>query len=129
MGAQYLIDTNAVIELLGGTLPSSGSQWLQNIINQNDHCLSVINQIELLGFNGSPAEMAILNSFIQISAILPLNDTIAQETIRLRKAYRIKLPDAIIAATALVHNCILVTNNISDFQTISGLVCDNAHNH
>ena len=124
-----MIDTNAVIQLLGGNLPSSGSQWLQNIINQNDHCLSVINQIELLGFNGSPAEMAILNSFIQISAILPLNDTIAQETIRLRKAYRIKLPDAIIAATALVHNCILVTNNISDFQTISGLVCDNAHNH
>lgn len=56
MATQYLTDSNAVIEFLGAALPTSGSQWLQQIILQRDHHLSVINQIELLGFNGSPAE-------------------------------------------------------------------------
>jgi hypothetical protein len=43
------MDTNAVIEFLGGALPSSGSNWLQDLIDQNLHLLSVINKIELLG--------------------------------------------------------------------------------
>ena len=65
MGVKYLIDTNAVIELLGGTLPTSGINCLQHIIDQNDYYLSVINQIELLGYNGSPTEMQTLEDFRQ----------------------------------------------------------------
>jgi len=71
METQYLIDTNAVIEFLGGTLPDSGSNWLQNIIDQNLHHLSVINQIELLVFDGSPAEMQVLNDFIDLPMSCP----------------------------------------------------------
>ncbi len=44
----YLIDTNTVIEFLDDTLPSSGSKWLQNIVNQNCHYISVINQITFI---------------------------------------------------------------------------------
>gem|GEM_PF-3737652 len=53
MGTQYLIDTNIEIEFPGNTLPTSGSKWLQNIVDHNLHYLSVINQIELLGYNGT----------------------------------------------------------------------------
>ncbi len=60
MGTKYLIDTNAVIEFLGGKLPRAKSSWLENLIDQNLHHLSVINQIELLGYNGSSSEMQIL---------------------------------------------------------------------
>lgn len=70
MGTQYLIDTNAVIELLGGTLPKSGSNWLQNLIDQNLHHLSVINQIELLGFNTSSDEVQILQDFDKIEGMM-----------------------------------------------------------
>lgn len=84
MGTQYLIDTNVVIEFLGGTLPVSGSDWLQGIIDQNLHHLSVINQIELLGFNGSPAEMQTLEDFIDVTSVLPLSDVVVQKTIELR---------------------------------------------
>lgn len=127
MGTQYLMDTNAVIEFLGGTLPTSGSDWLQGIIDQNLHHLSVINQIELLGFNGSPAEMQTLEDFIDVTNLLPLSDVVVQKTIELRKNYKIKLPDAIIAATALAYNLTLITRNTADFQNVTGLACVDAH--
>lgn len=127
MGTQYLIDTNTIIEFLGGTLPPVGSVWVQNIINDNLHHLSVINQIELLSYNGSPSENQILIDFISISNVLSLTDDVVQKTIDLRKQNKIKLPDAIIAATALVYDLTLVTRNISDFQKIESLVCINAH--
>lgn len=127
MGTQYLMDTNAVIEFLGGALPASGSNWMQSIIDQNLHHLSVINQIELLGFNGSPTEMQTLEAFINVSNVLPLSDVVAEKTIMLRKNYKIKLPDAIIAATALAYNLTLVTRNTADFQKVAGLACVDAN--
>ena len=127
MGTQYLIDTNAVIEFLGNTLPVSGSTWLQSIIDQNLYHLSVINQIELLGFNGSPAEMQTLEDFVMASNVLPLSYVIVQRTIALRRANKIKLPDAIIAATALSYKLTIVTHNVSDFGKIPDLICVDAH--
>lgn len=127
MGAQYLMDTNVVIEFLGGTIPNSGSTWLQNIIDQNLSYVSVINQIELLGFNGSPSEMQTLEDFINITNVLPLSDVVVRKTIDLRKSYKIKLPDAIIAATTLTFNLTLITRNTSDFSKIVGLTCVDAH--
>lgn len=127
MGTQYLIDTNAVIEFLGAVLPASGSNWLQGIIDQDIHCLSVINQIGLLSFNGSTSEMKTLEDFVNNSNILPLSEAVIQKTIDLRKSLKIKLPDAIIAGTALSYNLVLVTRNTSDFKSIDGLICIDAH--
>jgi len=121
------MDTNAVIELLGGTLPISGNRFLQNIIDQNAHHLSVINQIELLGYNGSVSQMRPIEDFISISNILPLSDAVVANTINLRKMHKIKLPDAIIAATALAYNLTLISRNTSDFQKIDKLKCINPH--
>jgi toxin FitB len=129
MGSQYLMDTNAVIEFLGGALPALGSVWLQDITEQNLQHLSVINQIELMSFNGSPSEMQPIEDFIRVSNVLPLSEVVAQKTIDLRKIYKIKLPDAIIAATALVHGLTLITRNTSDFQKVAGLVCVDAHRY
>ena len=127
MGTQYLIDTNAVIEFLGAVLPASGSNWLQGIIDQDIHCLSVMNQIGLLSFNGSTSEMKTLEDFVNNSNILPLSEAVIQKTIDLRKSLKIKLPDAIIAGTALSYNLVLVTRNTSDFKSIDGLICIDAH--
>jgi predicted nucleic acid-binding protein len=48
-------------------------------------------------------------------------------TIEIRKAYRIKLPDAIIAATALVNDYTLVSRNLGDFEKIEGLTVIDPH--
>lgn len=48
-------------------------------------------------------------------------------TIAIREIYKIKLPDAIITATALVYNLTLITRNISDFQNIESLKIINPH--
>lgn len=84
--------------------------------------ISVINRIELLGFkqlNGQESD--VFASFVSKSNIFDLEEDIILETIQIRKIYNTKLPDAIIAATCLVNNCTLVTNNVKDFEKISGL--------
>ena len=121
MGTQYLMDTNVVIEFLGGTLPDSSNSWLQDVIEQDLQYLSVINQMELLGFNAPAQEMQTLNDFIDCSKILPLDTPVVNQTILLRKNLKIKLPDAIIAATALIYNLTLLSRNIKDFKNIDGL--------
>lgn len=127
MGTQYLKDSNAAIEFLGGMLPSAASNRLQDIIDLNTHHLSVINQIELLGFNAPAAEMQTLDEFVTSSNVLPLSDAVVQKTIELRKMHKIKLPDAVIASTAIVHDLTIITRNISDFEKIPGLEVINSH--
>ena len=56
-----------------------------------------------------------------MAIILYIDEIIADKTIELRKKYKIKLPDAIIAATAIVYNLILVSLNITDFNKIEGI--------
>ena|SRR5690554_1488939 len=127
MGTKHLIDSNAVIEFLGGTLPSAGSDWMQNICDQNLQYLSVINKIEVLGFNGSPSELLVFSEFIQAAQVIPLSEAVVQQTIEIRKIYKIKLSVAIIAATAMVHDLTLITRNTSDFYPIQQLPCINVH--
>lgn len=65
--------------------------------------------------------MKILHDFINDSLVIELEQSIKIKTAEIRKKHSIKLPDAIIAATALVYNLILITRNIEDFKSISGL--------
>jgi len=83
--------------------------------------ISVISQIEVLRFNDIPENEAILNDFVAKSVIYPLSSDVVQRTITLCKQRKIKLPDAVIAATALVEDFILVTRNIDDFKNITDL--------
>ena len=59
--------------------------------------------------------------FIDLATIIEIDKNIIESCINLRKQHRIKLPDAIIAATALVHNMTLISRNTSDFKNIEGL--------
>lgn len=100
---------------------------MQKICDQNLQYLSVINKIEVLGFNGSPSELLVFSEFIQAAQVIPLSEAVVQQTIEIRKIYKIKLPDAIIAATAMVHDLTLITRNTSDFYPIQQLPCINVH--
>ncbi len=80
--------------------------------------ISVINKIELLGFAKVDQDLI---DFVNFSNIYQLDKDITELTIDVRRKYRIKLPDAIVAATALHLGFTLVTNNTSDFDKIKGI--------
>ena len=56
-----------------------------------------------------------------LADVIEVDKAIINQTILLRKSRKIKLPDAIIAATAMVHELTLITHNIKDFERIERL--------
>ena len=120
MEQRSLADSNTIIEYVGNKMPGKTLMALDKYFNQY-LALSIITKIEVLGFNEEEDQLKMLNDFIGLANIFYVDDTIADRTIQLRKEYKIKTPDAIIAATALVNDLILFTRNISDFKKIDGL--------
>lgn len=122
MGSQeYLIDTNVAIDYIGETLPEKSLTMVDGIIDGQFY-ISVINKIELLGFSGiTKNEELKFQQLIYAAVVLGLDEDIAGSTIEIRKQYKTKLPDAIIAATALVNKLIIITRNTKDFEKIKRL--------
>jgi hypothetical protein len=119
--SQYLIDSNVVIDYLGGHLPPNAMELMHKIVDATPR-LSIISKIEILAYNfPTKQSFEITKDFINSSLIYNLNGDIVETTIELRKNFRIKLPDAIIAATALVNNFELITRNTKDFKKIKSL--------
>ena len=54
--------------------------------------------------------------------VIYIDEEVVLKVISIRQTRKMKLPDAIIAATALIHDCMLITRNISDFSGLPGLV-------
>lgn len=121
-----MIDTNSVIDYLKGHLPMNGRIFMHSIVDSVAQ-ISVISEIETLGFQGSPAEMTLIDEFVKVANVLPLDRATVNQTIFLRKSYKIKLPDAIIAATALIHGLTLITRDSGDFSKIEGLKTIDPH--
>jgi predicted nucleic acid-binding protein len=95
---------------------------MDGILKEYQPCISAITEIELLCWKtANENDLAVLNSFINDSVVFELEKDIKAKTVALRKNHRIKLPDAIIAATAIVNDLTLLTRNVSDFQQISDL--------
>ncbi len=102
-GTDFLADTNALIYLLDGN--SCMSPFLQNKL-----AFSVISEMELLSFSGITAEEETnIKSLLLDCKEISLTNEIKEKTIEIRKTYRIKLPDAIVAASAIVNNLSLIT--------------------
>ncbi len=120
MGQEFLMDTNAVIDYCGGKLPEASMQKMHQIADNGFH-ISVIVKIEVMGFNGPPDDMQKLEGLLSLAALLYIDDDVIQRTIELRKTKKMKLGDAIIAATALVHTLTLLSRNLADFKNITGL--------
>ena len=117
MGPRYLIDTNIVVQFSERNLQPPARAFLVPIID-SDFCFSVVNKIELLGFSVQRKDIAEL---VATANVIGLTDAIVEQTIAVRRSKKIKLPDAIIAATCIVHQLTLLTHNGSDFHGIKGL--------
>jgi len=122
MGIKYLWDTNTAIYYLQRQFPPSAEQFMDSILQEYQPSISAITEIELLCWKtASESDLAVLKDFIEDSVVFELEKEIKTKTAELRKTNKIKLPDAIIAATAVVHNLTLLTRNVSDFQNIQDL--------
>lgn len=117
---QYLIDTNAVIDYLGKNLPAAAMGFMNAVIDKVPN-VSVVSKIEVLGFNAPDEHYNLLVNFMNDATVLDLTGNIVDVTIAIRKVHKTKLPDAIIAATALVFDLTLITRNTNDFKNIPNI--------
>ena len=115
---KYLIDTNTAIDYLDNKLPKHFASLLESVTIY----LPVIVRMELLSWKKATYNQEqILLKYINASFVYGLDEPIIVDAIFIRKNYSVKLPDAIIAATAINKNLILLTRNMADFEKINGL--------
>jgi predicted nucleic acid-binding protein len=112
-----------VIDYIQRNLPPAGKEFVSVFVNQTP-LLSVVSKIELLRFD-RPNENTIFQAFVNYAVVYPLDEATVEATIQVCKGRKIKLPDAVIAATCLVHGMTLVSRNIKDFKNIEGLTVIN----
>jgi predicted nucleic acid-binding protein len=117
---QYLIDNNVISNFFSGFFSEKGMNFIAAIIDETP-TLSVITEIEALSWiNHVKNKEQIVTSFINDANVLPLTNDVVARCISIRRAKKIKIPDAIIAATAITHNLTLITSD-TDFNKIPEL--------
>lgn len=110
-----LLDSNTLIYLSKGLLDIDS-------LNDDEHYgVSVITYMEVLGYTfTSKEEEEIITKLFLLFEIIYIDEEIVKKVIDIRKQYPIKLPDAIICATAIQQNAVLYTNDIR-LKSINGL--------
>jgi len=124
----YLLDTNILIYYINDNIPENQLKKINQILKDHFN-ISVITKMEFLGFrkyNFDTFEKA--KEFINYSNSYNLNDKIVESVIGIRRKHNIKLPDAIIAATAINNEFTLITRNVSDFKDIDQVSIYNPFN-
>lgn len=115
-----VFDSNILIYHLNDALPTNVLKHVETWI-ADGAVISVITRIEVLGYPQTTSQLRQATHLLAYFAEVPLHESITQQTIALRQQYRIRLPDALIAATALDLGFSLVTRNTQDFRVIDGL--------
>ena len=108
--ARLLYDTDVLIEHLEGSNPLPVGE---------DLAYSCISRTELYSLSAADEER--IDAFLDPLEEIEVGREVAQEAGRIRRATRIKLPDALLAAAALSTRRNLVTRNVKDFRKMTGL--------
>jgi tRNA(fMet)-specific endonuclease VapC len=123
MNGRFLLDTNAVIALLRGE-----KSMIDTLIAAEWIGISVISELEFLGFRGiSPDDEALfglLKNKIDVIGLSPSDQSLLEKIILVRRTGGHKMPDSIIAATAMEHQATLLTRDVG-FSKITNLVTQN----
>lgn len=108
---RILVDSDVLVDHLRGH---------RRLVAGNDELhVSAVTRAEL--FSGRGVEERRIRRLLGPMTDVPVDATIAERAGRLRRDTSRRLPDALIAATALEHRLTLVTRNIRDFEGIRGL--------
>ena len=106
-----LYDTNILIDYLSG-IPQARIE----LDRYSNRAFSVITWMEVMA-GATPADERQTRVFLLTFAVLPLTSVVAEQAVSLRRERKIKLPDAIIQATAQVEDRLLITRNTRDFPS------------
>jgi len=116
-----LLDSNIIIYAV---LPEH--QNLRTIIRKQPASVSAISQIEVLGYHRlTETDRSNFASMFHCITVFPINHAVIEKAIALRQLRKMSLGDAIIAATALIHQQPLMTRNSQDFAWIENLTLIN----
>ena len=114
-GNKLFLDTNIILYLL------QGDETLSELLNNKQFYISFITQLELLSFPGlTKKDIVIIESLLSECVIIDINTEIKTTTTNLRRKFKLKLPDCIIAATSLYLDIPLITAD-DDFKRIDDL--------
>jgi len=105
-----LFDTNILIDYLNGIQEARSELALYR-----DKAISIVSWMEIQ-VGTTPEDQRAVDRFLGSFTVVPLDASISVEAVALRKTTRVKLPDAIIWATANVSSRLLVTRNSKDFS-------------
>ncbi|EED4364254.1 type II toxin-antitoxin system VapC family toxin [Salmonella enterica subsp. enterica] len=118
MNGPVIFDTNILIDLFSGRVEAKNTLDLY----QPQHAISLITWMEVMvgakRFHQEQRTRMALNAF----QVIEISTDIAEQSVNLRQKYGMKLPDAIILATANIHRRALVTRNAKDFADLPGVI-------
>jgi len=114
-GKEILVDTNILLYLL------AGNDTLEAILQHKNIYISFITELELIGYkNIDDKYEGQIQALLNDCTIIPLNDQIKKEYIKIRKTHPLKLADAIIAATSIAFGIPLITSD-KQFKKVTKL--------
>jgi predicted nucleic acid-binding protein len=103
-GNSIVLDTNIILYLL------NGDEQLSSMLSGMELFVSVISEIELLGYNGIEEDDKLkIKFFLSECSIISLNNEVKELSIKIKQKFKVKTPDAIIASTAMFLNLPLIT--------------------
>lgn len=130
---RYLIDSNIIIYTTKGDEKAVTFMEQLYADQSKDFLCSVITEAELFSTTISEQIQKIIEGVLSEAEIIEISSDIARKAGEIRakgydKGYKIKLSDALIAATAIIENAIVVTNNVADFRKVSHIENLNIYN-
>lgn len=105
-----VIDTNVLVDYLRGIEAAR-----KELSRYSEPAISVITWMEVLVGAQTDDEERLLRNFLDRFEVLPITQAVADQAVHIRRTERLRLPDAIIWATARSHRALLVTRNTRDF--------------
>lgn len=108
-----IIDSDVLVDYLQG-LPAAAEE----LARYEELCISLVSWMEVMvGVSADPTEEEACRRFLGSFRVLPVTMEVAERAERLRRSHRLKLPDAIIWASAQDLRGLLVTRNTKDFPS------------
>lgn len=106
-----VFDTNILVDYLNG-IPAANRE----LEHYEEITISIVTWMEVLAGADDAEEEAVIREFLSRFKIQPVEKAVAERAIKIRRQQKLKLPDAIIWATAKELGRILVTRNTKDFS-------------
>ena len=105
-----LLDSDILLDFLDGHAAAA-----REIARYHECCVSIISWMEILAGARTQTDEDVRRGFLGHFRLVPLTAQVAEEAVKLRREYQLKLPDAIIWASAITENCLLVSRNTKHF--------------